>query len=548
MFSQYSSGPLVRLLREGSRRFNGEFVLYVALAGLSNAALLAIINAAADNAQNEAANGQLFVVFGLTIVMYVYTQRFILFASITEVHRLISVVRLRIADRIRWADLSALEHLGRADVYGIVGRETAVISNAVGPLVGAVQATVMVIFSMIYLAMLSRVAFVITIGVTWVGLALHLRKSVELDKLWHRSLQEENDFLGMVTHLLDGFKEARLNKARSGDLYAQMQQTSQSAQDLKTRYGIAYATHFIFTQTLLFGVLAAIVFVLPRTGVAYTDVVMKLTAAILFIIGPLGGIVSALPAYASAEAAAATIFALEEKLLASGGVEEKDRPEAAPKAAFSALELRQLEFHYPESDAGNSFRLGPIDLTVRAGEIVFIVGGNGSGKSTLLKLITGLYHADRGALLLDGVAFTPATAAWVRSHFTAVFSDYHLFDRLYGLRDVSATRVNELLTLMQIQSKTSFEHGRFTTLDLSAGQRKRLALLVALLEDRPVLILDEWAADQDPQFRKFFYETLLVRWKSEGKTIIAATHDDRYFAVADRVLKMEYGQFLPTTA
>jgi putative ATP-binding cassette transporter len=205
-------------------------------------------------------------------------------------------------------------------------------------------------------------------------------------------------------------------------------------------------------------------------------------------------------------------------------------------------------FQYPDRGTGSVFRLGPVDLEARAGEILFIVGGNGSGKSTLLKALTGLYHPQSGSITLDDTLLAQDSAVWYRSHFAAVFSEYHLFERLYGLYDVAPERVRELLATMQISDKTAFENGRFTTLDLSHGQRKRLALLVAILEDRPILVLDEWAADQDPPFRRYFYEELLPSLKREGRTIIAVTHDDKYFGMADRVVKMEYGEFVPVAS
>jgi putative ATP-binding cassette transporter len=192
--------------------------------------------------------------------------------------------------------------------------------------------------------------------------------------------------------------------------------------------------------------------------------------------------------------------------------------------------------------------VGPLDLEAHAGEILFIVGGNGSGKSTLLKTLTGLYHPHSGAITLDDTLIGQENATWYRSHFAAVFSEYHLFERLYGLYDMEPERVRELLVTMQISDKTSFEGARFTTLDLSQGQRKRLALLVAILENRPILVLDEWAADQDPSFRRYFYEELLPQLKREGRTVIAVTHDDKYFNVADRVVKMEYGEIVPAAA
>ena len=159
-------------------------------------------------------------------------------------------------------------------------------------------------------------------------------------------------------------------------------------------------------------------------------------------------------------------------------------------------------------------------------------------------MLTGLYHAREGAISVDRAAIGPGDASWYRSHFSAIFSDYHLFEELYGLEQVGQQRVDDLLRQMGLDQKTAFVNGRFTTVDLSAGQKKRLALVVTLLEDRPIIVFDEWAADQDPAFRRHFYEEVLPSLRSQGKTIVAVTHDDRYFQTADRVLKMDYGQFV----
>jgi len=540
-----NSLPLYQLLRRGSKRFDLGMAALVVFAGLTNAALLAIINAAAANARDDVANGRLLALFGVTIALYIYTQRHILFTAITEVERLLSGIRVRIADRIRKADLDPLEQVGRSEIYGLVSRETQMISQAAGTIIMALQSTMMVLFSIIYILILSRAAFVITIGMTWLGLVLHFRRSAQLNALLRDAQQRENDFLAALTHLLDGFKEARLNRARSADLFAHISGISTSVEEVKSNAGTQFSAHYIFAQAMFYAVLAAIVFLMPRVSLASGDVVLKLTAAVLFIIGPLGAIVAAIPMYSAANVAAANIFTLEQKLEESSAPDVNGRPEAAAPAPFHRFELKRVVFQYSERSSGSVFRLGPIDFHVGSGEIVFVVGGNGSGKSTLLKVLTGLYHPQSGSMVMDDTLVTPSTATWYRSHFTAVFSDYHLFDRLYGLRNVPPERVNELLRLMRIEDKTTFEGGRFTNLDLSSGQRKRLALIVALLEDRPVLVLDEWAADQDPTFRKFFYETLLGDLKQRGKTVIAATHDDRYFAVADRVVKMEYGEFVP---
>lgn len=548
MLRSLESFALVRLLRRGSTRFNLEMAALVVFAGLANAGVLAIINAAAENASNDVENGRMLGLFLVTIALYVYAQRFILFMSVTEVEAILNGIRVEVAERLRRTDLEALEHMGRAEIFGMVARETQNISQAASAIAMALQMTMMVAFSMAYLAILSKTAFVITAAMSAVGIMLHLRRMKGLLAMLGEAQQKENEFLGLLTHLIDGFKEVRLRKARSDDLFRDLANVSYTVQDVKSRTGREFSAVYIFAQVMFYALLAAIVFLLPRISAEYTTVVLKLTAAILFIIGPLGSIVGSIPVWSAANVAAHNIFDLEARLAAASAGDRAGRPEAVPPARFSRLELKRVVFEYPDRGKGSVFRLGPVDLEARAGEILFIVGGNGSGKSTLLKALTGLYHPQSGSITLDDTLLSHDNSVWYRSHFAAVFSEYHLFDRLYGLAEVPAERVQALLTTMQIADKTAFENGRFTTLDLSHGQRKRLALLVALLEDRPILVLDEWAADQDPPFRRYFYEELLPSLKREGKTIIAVTHDDKYFGIADRVVKMEYGEFVPAAS
>jgi ABC-type siderophore export system fused ATPase/permease subunit len=208
------------------------------------------------------------------------------------------------------------------------------------------------------------------------------------------------------------------------------------------------------------------------------------------------------------------------------------------------LRLEGVTFTYAFEGGGESFTVGPIDFIARPGEIVFITGGNGSGKTTLMKLMAGLYRPDAGRILLSDTPFSPASEAWIRDQISIIFSDFHLFRRLYGLGEQNPERMAELLREMQIDHKTGIRGDGFTNINLSSGQRKRLALIVTLLEDKPIVIFDEWAADQDPSFRRKFYEEILPGLKAKGKVIICVTHDDRYFDVADRRMKMEFGRMV----
>lgn len=99
-------------------------------------------------------------------------------------------------------------------------------------------------------------------------------------------------------------------------------------------------------------------------------------------------------------------------------------------------------------------------------------------------------------------------------------------------------------TNCSVKRQVSIENGRLSDVRYSQGQRKRLALLMAVSEKRGCLLLDEWAADQDPRFRKFFYRELLPLLKQQGVTVVAITHDDRYFDMADRLFKMDSGRLI----
>ena len=212
-------------------------------------------------------------------------------------------------------------------------------------------------------------------------------------------------------------------------------------------------------------------------------------------------------------------------------------------------------YSYIDAKGNSSFAIGPIDFELHKGEVVFLIGGNGSGKSTFAKLLTGLYRPNAGEIYLDNQRIDAADDqqySHYRQHFSAVYTDLHLFKSLVGKADTLTTKewqlINEWLDLLQIQDKLDIDKdGKVLNEELSQGQRKRLALLMAVVEQRDILLLDEWAADQDPQFRRIFYHRLIPKLKEMGKTLIVISHDDHYFDQADRLLQMKQGRLIELT-
>jgi putative ATP-binding cassette transporter len=336
-----------------------------------------------------------------------------------------------------------------------------------------------------------------------------------------------------------------MNKARGLALLADLRARATASAASMSRMRRQNAEQFVFGQAGLLLLLGATVFYVPLFAPSYSGVVLRVTTAILFVIGSVGLLVQSAPVVGQAEAAAARIAALRAQLDAAFRAlpVPPERAERLPDT-FEVLSLDRLEFRYPDVAGEPGFAIGPLDLTLRRGEVVFLTGGNGAGKSTLLRLMTGLYFPTSGQIQLDRTAVTQGNIQDYRNLIGAVFGDYHLFRRLYVPPPGGIRQLEDGLAAMELAGKTALDGDAFTTLDLSAGQRRRLALLLALLQDRPILVLDEVTADFDPSFRRHFYETILPELRRAGKTIIAATHEDRYFGCADRVLRLEDGQIL----
>jgi putative ATP-binding cassette transporter len=255
--------------------------------------------------------------------------------------------------------------------------------------------------------------------------------------------------------------------------------------------------------------------------------------------------VQSIPVLVAANAAADRLHRLEANLRAT--VVSAETSELTAPDRFDRIELRNVMFSYVDKASEVVFRVGPLDFVLRRGELVFVTGGNGSGKSTFLRLLAGLYPPESGEIMLDGHAVTDQTRDAYRALISAIFSDYHLFHRLYGVSEPDPAEIDRLLGEFQLGAKTGLMHGQFRTIDLSAGQRKRMATIVTLLEQRPILLLDEWTSDQDPEFRLKFYQEILPELMQAGKTVVVITHDDRHIAevtLPARRLRMDSGRFI----
>jgi putative pyoverdin transport system ATP-binding/permease protein len=285
---------------------------------------------------------------------------------------------------------------------------------------------------------------------------------------------------------------------------------------------------------------------LPKLMFISNQTMTASVLVMLYIVSPMDILSSLLPAFGRARIAMDKIhslgLSLEEK-----STETEAAGQLGPENDWSELSMQGVTHTYYRENETTRFTLGPVNLTLKPGELVFLVGGNGSGKTTLAKLLTGLYSAESGDVQMNGQTITDETRDAYRQHFSMVFSDFFLFDTLLGLNNGQSsqeldTQAATYLNKLQLSGSVEIKEGILSTTAVSQGQRKRLALLTSYLEDRPIYVFDEWAADQDPVFKEVFYLHLLPELRAKGKTIIAISHDDRYYYVADRIIKLDYGK------
>ncbi len=343
-----------------------------------------------------------------------------------------------------------------------------------------------------------------------------------------------------VGHLLDGFVQVKLDGELSRQVVDDMLQATDAVYDRQVKLQQLGVATFTGTFLIIYAFTWGPAAFADADGIGLGPVLgYELVTLVQQGLGPIFGLSVAIPDWARAEAAAAGITEVLDAIPEEPG-------DAAPLPAdgpppFERIELRGAEFVYD----GGGFRVGPIDLSITRGDFILVTGGNGSGKTTLMKMLLGLYPLTRGSLRVDGRAQSPRDRQIYRNRFTAILSGQHLFKQLYGLRQtVDADRVDRLLERFGIEFMVGYADGAFDTLALSTGQRMRLAMVVALLEDRPICVFDEWTANQDPETTRFYYDVVLPELKAQGKTIIAVSHDDRYFDRADRAIAIAEGRMV----
>ncbi|BAY10669.1 cyclic peptide export ABC transporter [Calothrix sp. NIES-2098] len=510
------------------------------LSGGSSAGLIALISSAANPGSQSPLTSIAWGFVGLVIVALI-TSIISQVMLVRLSQNAILQLRLGLSRQILASELSHIEELGNPRILATLTEDVQAVANAVYLIPFLCIDLAMVGGCLVYITWLSWFVFLMVLGLMVVALGSCrwlLRGGEELLAL---SREDQDVLFKDFRTITEGVKELKLNyQRRQVFLENQLKSTAVKYRNHNVQGLTLFAVTTSWGRFIFFFAVGFLLFALPHLISVNSQTLSGFILTFTYLMLPMDNIVNNLPQIIRANVALQKIDSLGLSL--ASRVEKSTVPPAV-KTTWQSLQLKGVTHTYYRDSEDNSFILGPIDLKLFRQEIVFIVGGNGSGKSTLAKLITGLYIPNNGEILLDGEPINDNNREWYRQHFSVVFSDFYLFEELLGLENSDLDiQAQKYLKQLQLEHKVKVENGRLSTTNLSQGQRKRLALLTAYLEDRPIYLFDEWAADQDPLFKDIFYTQLLPELRDKGKTVLVISHDDRYFHLADRVVKLDYGK------
>lgn len=448
-------------------------------------------------------------------------------------------LQIHLARKIAEAPLRYLEELGIPRLLAVLTQDLQVLTDALVYVpITCVNFTI-IACGLIYLSWLSRMVLVAILGFIVLSSVVYRLATSKAANSLRLSRAATDGLYHHFRSLLRGAKELKLHQRRRRAFFSQVLHSSASSvRDHNTAGLAASIGAAAWVQMSGFVLIGMLLLAMPLLKLNMQDRIAY-TVTLIFILGPVRMLLERASSFHQAEVALHKINDLESNLTALHS--DVDSALAGdPQPEFQSLDLRNITHVYRGNE---EVVVGPISLSLVPGEVVFLTGGNGSGKTTLAKLLVGLYVPAGGEIFLNGQVITDANREYYRQHFSAVFADFHLFDRLLGLEDPELDRdASEYLARLELDHAVEIKDGTLSTTKLSQGQRKRLALLTAYMEDRSIYVFDEWAADQDPAFKRVFYHNFLPALKAKGKAVLVISHDERYYNVADRVIQLDYGR------
>lgn len=505
------------------------------LSGLANMAVIVLVTSSFNVREGI---GHLIFYYVLAIGIYLLGRLYVQTHLIRFTIGLIYELRVKLIDKIFSTAYRNFEKIDRGRVYTALNDDVNTLGRSTNLVVTLITSIITAVAAFLYLATIAFWATFLTIFLIVSLASIYAFVSQRTNPYFEEARDERNIFMRLLNGLIDGYKELSLQIGKKLEYKTDITESAARLKDKLTIADTRFLHAFLVGESLLVVLLGFIAFGIPQMFPnIQLHIALSFIIVLLYLIGPINSILGAVPAVMQIKIAWNRVNGFINEIPATIDLSHVS---SAPLQEVDSITARDIRFSYDSAESDRNFSVGPINFEAYAGEIIFIIGGNGSGKTTLSKLLTGLYEPTEGELMINGEALKSAE---ISEYFSTAFTPPYLFEKLYNI-DLEAKQLEtqKYLKLLKLDDKVEIDIEKYSTIDLSGGQRKRLALLQCYLENRPIYLFDEWAADQDPEFRKFFYHTLLPEMKALGKIVIAITHDDHYFHIADRVLKMEQGK------
>lgn len=516
-----------------------QIVLFSILSGVANVLVIIMVTSALDTSLDV-----FYLVFYFVLIAAVYLlgRRFVQSELVKINQTLMYDIRVKLINKIMRTSFQKLEEIEKGRIYTVVNEDVTLMGSATGTFVNLITSIITILGAFVYMFSISAWStFIIVITMMFLAYLYHY-VGQKANVYFERGRDERNTFMNLVNGMVDGMKEINLHKIKKNQYTEDMSNSAYVFKDKNTIADIKFVNAFLVGESLLLLLLGLVSIGLSRI---YPDTsfftLMSFVIVLLYLIGPINSVLNAVPHLMRLKV---SWFRIQKFLkdipadMASGELQEYKIPEST----VQSIKMEDITFNYAPTKQGNkrSFGIGPIDFEISKGEVLFITGGNGSGKTTLAKIITGLYKPDTGSIKINNKLVTDSELG---ECFSVTFNPLYLFKKIYGISlEDKHEEIQSIIETLQLQHKVEVKDDEFSTINLSSGQRKRLGLLKCYLEDRPIYLFDEWAADQDPEFRYFFYRELIPQMKASGKIVITITHDSHYFDVADKILELREGK------
>ena len=516
------------------------FTVFVSLiSGMGNALIILMINESLKREVGLHINLMLFFILG--IIAYVGGSRIVSAKLIMVTNHVVYKLRVELINKVLNTSFENIEKLEDGVIQSTLNNDTETISTFANVIINLITATATILCCFTYLGFINIVTLLASIASIVIIASIYFVAIQSANKMLEEARTTQNVFYKFINDMNKGFKELRLNIKRRKAFEEDIDRLSDLYSKKRGKAFLTFADVFVIGELVFTIAIGFIVFFFPIIFKELRSVDLRsYVFVLLYLAGPVNSILNTIPNLVQIRISWNRVNKLVKDISA---ISEKEIPSVEEKEPMEQinLSLKDVEYEYSLENV-EKFKVGPISYDFNSGEIIFITGGNGSGKSTLAKIITGLYRAQSGEVMLNGQNISTER---LEQKYAAIFGDFHLFDKLYGIDyEDKKDEFQKYLDIMQLSGKIELEDGCFNTTKLSSGQRKRLALAISYLEDSPMYLFDEWAADQDPEFREFFYKELLPELREKGKCVIVITHDDLYYNIADKLIKMEHGKII----